>query len=155
MQKTLPDQELAESVSALVERGHLDRGDPAYGVAIAAIDLGYDRLTRAQRGLYDRVVVPALNALATGTPPAPQSAPRPSEPAPRPVRAARQASAESDGWKPIREAPEERDVQLAMMVDGAPSPLAFACRRQNRTWINAATGKPVFFKPSHWREWTG
>jgi hypothetical protein len=156
LQKISPDPELAEKISALVDRGHLDRGDPAYGVALAAIDLGYDRMTRAQRNLYDRVIKPALKALASGKPP---EAPIASHsPAPKTPKAARRVAPNNfagSGWKPIREAPEERDVQLAMMVDGEPSPLAFACRRENRMWINSATGKPVFFRPSHWREWTG
>jgi hypothetical protein len=145
----LPDQELAEQVAALVRGGYLDRGDPAYGVALAAIDLGYERMTRAQKRLYDRMVVPALAALASGMPPAQTSAT--TEPAPRPPRHVEIV----DGWKPIREAPEDRDVQLATVVGGKPSALAFACRRENRTWVNSATRKPIYVRPSHWREWGG
>lgn len=129
---------LAARVSQLVERGDIDRGDPSYGVALAAIDLGYDGLTRAQKRLYDRVVAPALAALDAGAPPASQASPD----------ADRTAS-----WRPIREAPSDRDVELATLVDGKPSALAFPCRRTNRTWVNAATGKPVFVRPSHWRAW--
>jgi hypothetical protein len=150
--QTLPDQELAEKVSALVQRGHLDRGDPAYGVARAAIDLGYERLTRAQKRLYDRVVAPALAALAAGTLPASiVTAPA----APKLARAAPRGGELGEGWKPIRVAPDDRDVQLATMAGGAPSALAFACRRENRTWVNAATRKPIYVRPSHWREWAG
>ncbi|HET7717903.1 MAG TPA: hypothetical protein VFK86_19925 [Bauldia sp.] len=158
MANTLPDQELAKKVEALVERGDINRGDPVYGVALNAIDLGYDRLTRAQRNLYDRVLVPALKALDEGQAPAVRSAP---VPAPVPGTAAARAFAparglpEAGGWRPIREAPEDRDVQLAMMVDGKPSPLAFACRRAKRAWVQSASGKPVYFRPSHWREWPG
>jgi hypothetical protein len=143
--KSLPDQELAAKVAALVERGQLDKGDPAYGVALAAIDLGYGRLTRAQRGLYDRVVAPALAALESGAPPPPRPAP-PSRPA---------AAAQGDNWKPVREAPSDRDVQLAMLVGGEVNALAFACRKSSRGWVNSATGKTVYFQPSHWREWRG
>jgi hypothetical protein len=153
--QTLPDQELAEKVSALVQRGHLDRGDPAYGVALAAIDLGYERLTRAQKRLYDRLVAPALAALAAGTLPAATVAPIAAPAAPKPARAVPRSVEAGDGWKPIREAPDDRDVQLATMVGGAPSALAFACRRENRTWVNAATRKPIYIRPSHWREWPG
>lgn len=142
--KSLPDQELAAKVAALVERGQLDKGDPAYGVALAAIDLGYGRLTRAQRGLYDRVVAPALALLDSGAPP-------PAKPAPAP----RPAEAGSGAWKPIREAPVDRDVELAMLVDGEANALAFACRKSSRGWVNATTGKTVYFQPSHWRDWQG
>lgn len=142
--KSLPDQDLAAKIAALVERGQIDRGDPAYGVALAAIDLGYDRLTRAQRGLYDRVVAPALALLDSGAPP-------PSRPASPP----RPAAEPGGTWKPIREAPVDRDVQLAMLVDGKVNALAFACRKSNRAWVNSVTGKTVFFQPSHWREWQG
>ncbi len=152
MTQTLPDQELAEKIAALVQGGHLDRGEPAYGVALAAIDLGYERMTRAQKRLYDRTVVPALAGLESGTLPAnvvaAASAPRPPREAPRHIEA-------GDGWKPIREAPEDRDVQLATIVGGEPSALAFACRRENRTWVNSATRKPIYVRPSHWREWIG
>jgi hypothetical protein len=140
--KSLPDQNLAAKVAALVERGQLDMGDPAYGVALAAIDLGYGRLTRAQRGLYDRVIAPALALLDSGAPPPSKSAPH-SPPAAEP----------GSTWKPIREAPDGRDIQLAMLVDGEVNALAFACRRSNRAWVNSATGKTVYFQPSHWREW--
>lgn len=150
--KSLPDQELAAKVAALVERGQLDKGDPAYGVALAAIDLGYDRLTRAQRGLYDRVVAPALASLDSGAPPPPRPAP-PARPIAAPSRPA--ASARSDNWKPVREAPPDRDVQLAMLVSGEVNALAFACRKSSRGWVNSATGKTVYFQPSHWREWGG
>lgn len=152
MTQILPDQELADKVAALVRGGHLDRGDPAYGVALAAIDLGYERMTRAQKRLYDRMVVPALAALASGTPPANMA---PAAPTPRPPREAPRHVEAGDGWKPIREAPEDRDVQLATVVAGKPSALAFACRRENRTWVNSATRKPIYVRPSHWREWAG
>ena len=143
MNETLSDRDLAVQLAALVERGHLDRGHPAYGVALAAVDLGYDRLTRAQKGLYDRVVVPALAALAAGEPP-PTSAVVPEKP-----------GAGSSAWRPVREAPDDRAVQLATMVDGRPSALAFPCRQMQRTWVNAETGKAIFVRPSHWREWPG
>ena len=152
LSKSFPDQELAERVAALVEQGHINRGDPAYGVALAAIDLGYDRLTRAQRGLYDRVVVPAMDALDRGVAPAvPPPPAAPVSPAP-PVR--RQAM-EAGGWKPIREAPDDHDVQIAMMADGKVNALTFPCRKTKRSWVQSATGKPVYFRPTHWREWQG
>jgi hypothetical protein len=137
LNNNLSDRDLAVKIAALVERGDLDPGEPAYGVALAAIDLGYDRLTRAQRGLYDRLVTPALSALAEGREP----------------RRAPLAREGADAWRPIRTAPDDRLVQLATMVDGRPSALAFACRQVQKTWVNADTGKPVFVRPSHWRDW--
>jgi hypothetical protein len=150
--KSFPDQELAEKVAALVEQGHISRGDPAYGVALNAIDLGYERLTRAQRGLYDRVVVPAINALDRGA--APTTASSPVAPASR-AATPRDEAPGAEGWKPIREAPDDHDVRLAMMVDGKVTALTFPCRRSKRAWIQTATGKPVYFKPTHWRNWQG
>jgi len=150
--QTLPDQDLADKVAELVRGGHLDRGEPAYGVALAAIDLGYDRMTRAQKRLYDRTVVPALAALDAGEPPARRPAP---EPEPRAPAAVLRNVEAGNGWKPIREAPEDTDVQLATIVGGEPSALAFACRRENRTWVNSSTRKPIYVRPSHWREWAG
>ncbi len=148
---TLRDQTLADKVSALVRHGHLDRGAPAYGVALAAIDLGYDRLTRAQKRLYDRIIAPAVSALDSNTLPerAPAMAPASTS------RTEKRADDAATAWMPIREAPEEIDVQLATMVGGEPSALAFACRRENRTWVNSATRKPIFIRPSHWRHWAG
>ncbi len=136
------DRDLADKIAALVDRGELDPGDPAYGVALAAVDLGYDRLTRAQKGLYDRVVAPALAGLAAGGTPARAVAP-PAEPV------------TGNPWRHIRSAPDDRPVQLATMAEGRPSALAFACRQVQRTWVNAESGKPVFVRPSHWREWPG
>ena len=119
-------------------RGRLDRGAPAYGVALAAIDLGYERLTRAQRNLYDRVVAPSIAALDT----------EPEPPAPQEI-----SVAGGPAWKPVRTAPDNRDVALAIDVEGAMNVLAFACRRSGGAWVNAATGKPVYVRPTHWREW--
>jgi hypothetical protein len=109
-------------------------------------------MTRAQKRLYDRMVVPALAALASGTPPASMA---PATPEPKPSRATPRNLEAGDGWRPIREAPDDRDVQLATVVGGKPSALAFACRRENRAWVNSATRKPIYVRPSHWREWAG
>lgn len=109
-------------------------------------------MTRAQKRLFDRTVVPALAGLESGVLSANAVA---AAPAARPPREAPRHVEAGDGWKPIREAPEDRDVQLATIVGGEPSALAFACRRENRTWVNSSTGKPIYVRPSHWREWAG
>jgi hypothetical protein len=54
------DQQLNDAIETLLRHGDLDKGAPAYGVALKAIHLGYSSLTRMEKGLYDRVVVPAL-----------------------------------------------------------------------------------------------
>jgi hypothetical protein len=54
------DQKLDEAIEDLLKRGDLDRGAPAYGVALKVIHTGYESLTRMQKALYNAVVVPAL-----------------------------------------------------------------------------------------------
>ena len=54
------DKPLAEAIETLLKYGDLDKGAPAYGVALKAIHNGYPSLTRMEKALYDRVVVPAL-----------------------------------------------------------------------------------------------
>jgi hypothetical protein len=136
------DPHLEDAIQALVKRGDLDKGAPAYGVALAAIANGYDGLTRAQKGLFDRVLTPALAALAAS----PQTEPPASGEAPSPA-------AGSNTWKPIREAPSDRDVQLGIRDRTGISPLAFACRRLGGSWSQSENGKPLSFRPTHWREW--
>jgi len=136
------DLDLDEAIEALVGRGDLDKGAPAYGVALAAIANGYDRLTRAQKGLFDRVIAPALAALAASRKAGPPSS---SE--------VRSDAAGSNEWRPIREAPSDRDVQLGFRDSSRISPLAFACRRIGRSWIQSENSKPLSFRPTHWREW--
>ena len=66
------DQQLSDAIEALLQHGDLDKGAPAYGVALKAIHNGYPSLTRMEKSLYDRVVIPALrrrngdNATAVG-----------------------------------------------------------------------------------------
>ena len=69
MAETGYDQALADAVQDLVQRGELDIGSPAYGVALKAIHVGLASLTRMERKLYDQKVVPALDrhASAAGT----------------------------------------------------------------------------------------
>jgi hypothetical protein len=136
------DPHLHEAIETLVEQGDLDKGAPAYGVALAAIANGYDGLTRAQKGLFDRVIAPALAALAASRKAdLPSAGEAPSHPA------------DSNAWKPIREAPSDRDVQLGIRDRNGISPLAFACRRIGGSWIQSENGKPLSFRPTHWREW--
>lgn len=135
------DPHLDEAIEELVKLRVLDKGAPAYGVALAAIARGYDRLTRAQKGLFDRVIAPALATLVASRKTAlPSSDEAPRHPAGNP-------------WKPIREAPGDRDIQLGIKDGNRISPLAFACRRIGRSWVQSENSKPVSFRATHWREW--
>jgi hypothetical protein len=136
------DPHLDKAIEALVEQGRLDKGAPAYGVALAAIANGYDRLTRAQKGLFDRVLIPALTA----------PAPPPKTDPPATAESPGQAAGANE-WKPIGEAPSDRDVQLGIRDGGGISPLAFACRRVGRSWVRSENQKPLSLRPTHWRDW--
>lgn len=126
---------LSARVQDLIERGVLHPFDPVYDVALAAIDVGYDRLTRAQRGLFDRVLVPALEG---------RSEFRAGDPLDRTLK-----------WQPIREAPANQALQLAVEIDGTMRPLVFACRRRGFQWVNDTSRKIIYIRPSHWRKWPG
>jgi hypothetical protein len=138
-----PTTDLGRVLDFLVACGELDPGGPAYGVALVAAGRGYSRLTRAQRRLYDRDILPLLLNLP------PQSAHREAAAA---IDAAPRTP-DTDGWRPIREAPQDRRVQLAVLVDGEPQPFAFPCRQGQGAWVNAVTRRPIFVKPSCWRDW--
>lgn len=60
---------------------------------------------------------------------------------------------EPDAWQPIREAPQDRPVQLGALVDGGVQPFTFPCRQSQGVWVSAATGRPIFVRPSRWRDW--
>lgn len=126
---------LSARVKELVAQGVLHPFDPAYGVALAAINLGYQRLTRAQRGLFDRVLAPALAGAAAC------AADRP------PNSDAR--------WRPIQEAPDNQALQLAVQIDGTLKPLVFACRRSGLQWVSDENSKIIYIRPTHWRKWPG
>jgi hypothetical protein len=54
------DEEQRVALADLLARGGLDPGAPAYSVAQKVIFSGYASLTRAQKGLYEAVIAPAL-----------------------------------------------------------------------------------------------
>jgi hypothetical protein len=56
-------------------------------------------------------------------------------------------------WKPIKSAPFDRDLELAVLAYDGAYALVFPCRRVLCGWIEAATKRPVQVSPSHWREW--
>lgn len=136
---------LSAQVADLVRQGVLDPFDPAYDVALVAIAVGYGGLSRAQRRLFDRVVAPTLS----GTPPV-----DPTQSAETSQRAAITLATPTPPWRPIREAPGDTDIELAVSIAGKPSALTFPCRKEVSTWISHATGRPVYIRPTHWREWS-
>jgi hypothetical protein len=58
-------------------------------------------------------------------------------------------------WHPISTAPFDRNLQLSVIEGQEVYLLVFPCRRTERGWVNASTGKTVFVDPSHWRKWPG
>ena len=57
-------------------------------------------------------------------------------------------------WKPIANAPFDRDLELAVIDYDGTHALVFPCRRLLRGWINSETKKFIDeLRPSHWRLW--
>ena len=54
------DVELYDAIKDIVDQDILVKGTAAYGIAQQVIHDGYERLTYAQRVIYNAVVVPAL-----------------------------------------------------------------------------------------------
>ncbi|WP_291843484.1 hypothetical protein [Maricaulis sp.] len=57
-------------------------------------------------------------------------------------------------WREIGTAPEDRDIELAVIDEGEAHPLVFPCRRGSVGWHDASTGQRVDVDPTHWREWS-
>jgi hypothetical protein len=56
-------------------------------------------------------------------------------------------------WQPIRTAPFDRDLELAVVDAEGVHALVFPCRRVLHGWVKAKTYSPVNVHPTHWREW--
>jgi hypothetical protein len=56
-------------------------------------------------------------------------------------------------WQPIRTAPFDRDLQLAVLDTEGAHALVFPCRRVLRGWVEAQTLRTVDVHPTHWRAW--
>lgn len=52
------DNELNENLETAIE--YLDEGTPAHGIARQVQERGLETLSEAQRGVYDRIVLPAM-----------------------------------------------------------------------------------------------
>jgi hypothetical protein len=57
-------------------------------------------------------------------------------------------------WQTITSAPEDRDLELAVIDKGDAHALAFPCRRSGHGWIHARTKARIDVHPTHWREWS-
>lgn len=57
-------------------------------------------------------------------------------------------------WQTIDSAPQDRDLELAVIDKGDIHALAFPCRRLRDGWINAITHARIEVRPTHWREWS-
>ena len=56
-------------------------------------------------------------------------------------------------WNPIRSAPFDRDLELAVIDYDGEHALVFPCRRILGGWMDAVTKHRIDVDPSHWREW--
>jgi len=56
-------------------------------------------------------------------------------------------------WRPISNAPFDRDLELAVIDSDGPHALVFPCRRILGGWINTTTKSRIAVQPTHWREW--
>jgi len=56
-------------------------------------------------------------------------------------------------WRPVSNAPFDRDLELAVIDEEGPHALVFACRRTRNGWAKAQTGEWLDVHPTHWREW--
>lgn len=56
------DFELFEMIEDLVDQGELEKDSAGYGVALQAVDYGYNSLTDKQKYVYDKFIGPLLGA---------------------------------------------------------------------------------------------
>lgn len=54
------DQEFHSDIQDLVDEGLLEEGSKEHGIALFACDNGYEKLSAAQKGVFDRFVLPPL-----------------------------------------------------------------------------------------------
>jgi hypothetical protein len=56
-------------------------------------------------------------------------------------------------WRPVSNAPFDRNLELAVIDKDGPHALIFPCRRILAGWMNAETKERIEVRPTHWREW--
>ncbi|MBB3222111.1 hypothetical protein [Pseudoduganella umbonata] len=59
------DEESNELLQETIDRGYIEEGSAANGVARQCFDQGYDSLTDKQKAVYDLQVVPHLTKIVT------------------------------------------------------------------------------------------
>lgn len=57
------DYESHELLLEAVDLGHIEKGTPAYGIALYCIDNGYDSLSPPQKSIFDKQVMPHLRTI--------------------------------------------------------------------------------------------
>jgi hypothetical protein len=56
-------------------------------------------------------------------------------------------------WLPIRTAPFDAEIELAVIDREGPHALVFPCRRALRGWLKSESGDTIEVHPTHWRPW--
>jgi len=57
-------------------------------------------------------------------------------------------------WLPIASAPDDLDLELAVIDSDGCHALVFPCRRHGDGWVDPRDGQLVQVRPSHWRPWS-
>lgn len=52
------------------------------------------------------------------------------------------------------DAPDDRDLRLAVISAGETHALVFPCRRSHAGWVDAKSGRTVELAPTHWQYWS-
>jgi hypothetical protein len=52
-------------------------------------------------------------------------------------------------WQPIKTAPFDRDLEIAVIDDEGPHALVFPCRRVLKGWVSSERTKRVEVHPTH------
>ena len=56
-------------------------------------------------------------------------------------------------WQAVPVAPTDRDGEVAVIDKDGEHSIVFPCRRTGDGWIDAASGRHVDIRPTHWRLW--
>ena len=58
-------------------------------------------------------------------------------------------------WHPItQQAPQDRDLRLAVIEGGEVHALVFPCRRKGEAWVDTENGRKIEVYPTHYQEWS-
>nr|WP_092149952.1 hypothetical protein [Bradyrhizobium sp. NFR13] len=56
-------------------------------------------------------------------------------------------------WQGIQSAPDDCDLELAVIERDIVHALVFPCRRRPGGWIHSDTQAVIKVEPTHWRSW--